>query len=431
MVCGSIPAVKRRGTATESLMTDPSPRMLLAAICFAEIAGMAAFATFPALVPVFQPDWALNNTEVGWISGIYYAGYVVAVPVLVSLTDRMDARHIYLACMAVSGISALGFAFLAHGLWTGSLWRFLQGVGLAGTYMPGLKALTDRLPAEAQSRGVAFYTSSFGIGSSLSFLIAGEIEALLDWRWAFILSAIGPVIAFVIAASMFKPRPVTGAPPPARLLDFRPVFRNRRVIAYTLAYCVHNAELFALRSWVVAYLVFSVSLQAADTAGTLLRATVIATFTGLVGMPASVLGNELARKWGRPPVLLAVMSLSALIAITVGFGAALPYPVVIALVLVYGFLVTADSATITAGVVEAADPGLRGMTMAVHAMIGFIGSALGPILFGVVLDIGGGAESGFAWGLSYSVIAAVLMLGPLFIYTLGRARSSRESDKDA
>jgi len=401
-------------------MTDPSPRFLLAAICFAEIIGMAAFATFPSLVPVFQPEWALNNTEVGWISGVYYAGYVVAVPVLVSLTDRMDARRIYLVCMAVSAVSALGFAFMAHGLWTASLWRFLQGVGLAGTYMPGLKALTDRLPAASQSRGVAFYTSSFGIGSSLSFLIAGEIEAVLDWRWAFALSAIGPALAFMLAAKILKPRPATGARPSARLLDFRPVFRNRQVIAYTLAYCVHNAELFVLRSWVVAYLVFSLSLQAADAAGTIFRATVIATLAGLLGMPASVFGNELARKLGRPPVLLAAMSISAVVAVTVGFGAALPYPVVIGLVLVYGFLVTADSATLTAGVMEAADPALRGMTMAVHAMIGFIGSTMGPILFGVVLDLGGGGDSRFAWGLSFTVIAAVLMLGPLFIYTLGR-----------
>jgi len=405
-------------------MTDPSPRLLLVAVCFAEIIGMSAFATFPSLVPVFQPEWALNNTEVGWISGIYYAGYVVAVPVLVSLTDRMDARRIYLVCMAISALSALGFALLAYGFWTGSLWRFLQGVGLAGTYMPGLKALTDRLPPASHSRGVAFYTSSFGIGSSLSFLVAGEIVAALDWRWAFGLAAIGPALAFLLAARVFKPRQVNGARPATGLLDFRPVFRNRRVIAYTLAYCVHNAELFVLRSWVVAYLVFSMSLQAAGSAGTLVRATVIATLAGLLGMPASVLGNELARKLGRPRVLLAAMSISAVVAVTVGFGAALPYPVVIALVLVYGFLVTADSATITAGVVEAADPELRGMTMAVHAMIGFIGSTLGPILFGVVLDVGGGGDSRFAWGLSFSVIAAILMLGPLFIFTLGRDRAA-------
>jgi MFS family permease len=408
-------------------MTDPSPRLLLGAVCLAEIMGMAAFASFPALVPVFQPEWALNNTEVGWISGVYYAGYVVAVPVLVSLTDRMDARRIYLVCMAISALSALGFSLLAYGFWTGSLWRFLQGVGLAGTYMPGLKALTDRLPAASHSRGVAFYTSSFGIGSSLSFLVAGEIAAAHDWRWAFGLAAIGPALAFLLAARVLKPRRPNGARPATGLLDFRPVFRNRRVIAYTLAYCVHNAELFVLRSWVVAYLVFSMSLQAAGSAGTLVRATVIATLAGLLGMPASVLGNELARKLGRPRVLLAAMSISAVVAVTVGFGAALPYPVVIALVLVYGFLVTADSATITAAVVEAADPELRGMTMAVHAMIGFIGSTLGPILFGVVLDLGGGGDSRFAWGLSFSVIAAILMLGPLFIYTLGRDRAVAES----
>jgi MFS family permease len=403
-------------------MTDPSPRLLLTAICISEIIGMAAFATFPSLVPVFQPEWSLSNTEVGWISGVYYAGYVAAVPVLVSLTDRMDARRIYLSCMVVSALSAVGFAFLAHGLWTGSLWRFLQGVGLAGTYMPGLKALTDRLPASMQSRGVAFYTSSFGIGSSLSFLFAGEIAAVFDWRWAFALSAIGPALGFVLAAYTLKPLAPARTLPSIGLLDFRPVFRNRRVIAYTLAYCVHNAELFVLRSWVVAYLVFSVSLQSAGSAGTAVRATVIATVAGLLGMPASVLGNELARRFGRPRVLLVVMSMSAVVAVTVGFGAALSYPVVIGLVLLYGFLVTADSATITAGVVEASDPGLRGMTMAVHAMIGFVGSTAGPILFGVMLDLGGGGESQLAWGLSFTVIAALLMLGPLFVYTLGRTR---------
>jgi MFS family permease len=381
---------------------------------------MAAFATFPALVPVFQPEWSLSNTEVGWISGIYYAGYVVAVPVLVSLTDRVDARRIYLVSMAVSGIAALGFALLAYGIWTGSLWRFLQGVGLAGTYMPGLKALTDRLPASTQSRAVAFYTSSFGVGGSLSFLFAGEIAAALDWRWAFLLSACGPALAFLLAAAALKPKPPSGAKHATALLDFRPVFRNRKVIAYTLAYCVHNAELFALRSWIVAYLVFSMSLQAADAAGTAIRATVIATLTGLVGMAGSVLGNEAARKFGRPPVLLAAMSLSAIVAVVLGFGAALPYPVVIALVILYGFLVVADSATITSGVVEAAHPELRGMTMAVHAMIGFVGSAMGPILFGIVLDLGGGGHDLVAWGLAYSVIAAMLMLGPVFIYAFGR-----------
>ena len=390
-------------------------------MCAAEILGMAAFATFPALIPVFQPAWGLTNTEVGWISGAYFAGYVAAVPVLVSLTDRIDARLVYLVSMAVSGLASVGFAAAAGGVWSASLWRFLQGVGLAGTYMPGLKALTDRVPSEGQSRAVAFYTSSFSIGSSLSFLVSGEIAALLDWRWAFVLAALGPMAAFVLAAVVLRPlAPQTRHASAGRLLDFRPVFANRRALAYTLAYMVHNAELFALRSWVVAYLVYAQTQQAAGALGMTLRATIIATVVTAVSMPASVIGNEVARKFGRPPVLLAVMSLSALTAVALGFGASLPYWLVIVLIVFYGFTVAGDSATITAGVVEVADPSLRGATMAVHAMIGFVGSTLGPIVFGLVLDLGGGETNGLAWGLAFAVIAAILMTGPLFVYTLGR-----------
>ncbi len=407
-------------------MRDLSPRLLLAAVCFAEVLSMAAFATFPGLLPTIQPEWGLNNTEAGWISGVYFAGYVAAVPVLVSLTDRMDARGIYLVCMALAVASAVGFAVAAQGVWSASLWRGLQGIALAGTYMPGLKALTDRLPSDLQSRGVAFYTSSFGVGSSLSFLVAGEVEAVLDWHWAFGLSAIGPLLALVIAAVVLRPRPVAAPTHQTALLDFRPVFANRKAIAYTLAYAVHNAELFALRSWAVAYLVFSAAQQAPGAAGTAIRATVVATAVSLLGMPSSVLGNELARKFGRPPVLLCVMSVSALVALAVGFGAALPYWLVLVMILFYGFMVTADSATITAGVVEVADPKMRGATMAVHSMIGFVGSMMGPLIFGAVLDVAGGETSGLAWGLAFAVIAALLMLGPVFIYTMGSGSRSDE-----
>ena len=114
---------------------------------------MAAFATFPTLIPVFQHEWSMNNTQAGWISGIFFGGYVIAVAVLTALTDRVDAKRIYLVSMALSSIAALGFALFAEGLWSASAWSLLQGVGLAGTYMPGLRILVDLLPARYQRPG--------------------------------------------------------------------------------------------------------------------------------------------------------------------------------------------------------------------------------------------------------------------------------------
>ncbi len=405
-----------------------SPAMLILALCVAETLGMATFATFPALLPTFREEWGLSNTEAGWIGGVYFAGYLMSVPVLVSLTDRVDPRRIYLAAMALSCASAIGFAAAADGVASASLWRFLQGIGVAGTYMPGLKALTDALPEKYQSRAVAFYTSSFGVGSSLSFVIAGELAAAFDWRWAFILSAIGPALAIVFAFWVLRPKaPAEDALPATRLLDFRPVFANRRALAFTLGYAVHNWELFGYRTWIVAFLVFAQSQQPAGAIGLAWSATTLAALVNLVGLPASVLGNELAHRFGRRQVLIAVMIASAIAGTAFGFsGATLPFVAVVFLAFVYGWTVIGDSATLTAGVVAAADPRYRGATMAMHSMIGFVGSFIGPLAFGAVLDGAGGEENGTAWGIAFASLSAVILIGPVLMMTIAR-RAERDA----
>ena len=229
---------------------------------------MGAFATFPVLIPVFRTEWGISNTQAGSISGLYYGGYVAAVAVLTALTDRIAAKRIYLASMAVSAVAAGGFALFAAGMWTASACQFLQGVGLAGTYMPGLRALTDGLPERLQSRGTALYTASFSIGSSASFYLSGQFGAALGWQWAFALCALGPLAGAATRVDRLRvaARAAANGLRPG-LLDFRPVLRNRRALGFTLAYTVHNVELFAFRSWVVAFFVFSQAQHGPDALG--------------------------------------------------------------------------------------------------------------------------------------------------------------------
>ncbi|HEX7006428.1 MAG TPA: MFS transporter [Alphaproteobacteria bacterium] len=392
---------------------------LVAALCAAEVLGMIGISAFAALLPTFAAEWRLTNTEAGWISGIYYAGYVVAVPLLTSLTDRIDARRIYLASTAVGGIASLGFALFADGFWSAMLWRTLAGIGLAGTYMPGLKALTDRVDGATLTRGLAFYTGAFSIGLSLSFLIAGEIGAWLGWRWAFAVAAAGSILAFAIAASALRPvtpEPATGPRP--HLLDFRPVLRNRAAMAYALAYGAHCWELFGLRAWIVAFLAFALAHQ--TPGNVVLSATVVATLGSLVGLPTSLFGNELCLRFGRRRVVIGAMLVSAAVACAIGFAGALPYGLVVALVIFYGGLVMVDSASLTAGTVDAAAPGQRGATMAVHSSIGFLGAFIGPIVFGAVLDLAGGGDGVVAWGLAFASLGVAVALGPVALWRLGR-----------
>ena len=379
---------------------------------------MVGFGTFPALLPGFIAEWRLSNTEAGWINGIYYAGYLAAVPVLVSLTDRVAARRVYALAMLLAAFANLGFALLADGLWPALAFRGLAGVALAGTYMPGLKLLGDHLGRRDQSRAIAFYTSSFGVGASLSFLMAGQVDAVLGWRWAFGLTAAGPALALLLTALLLPRRdPRPPAVPDTHLLDFRPVLRCRPVMGYVLAYAAHNFELFAFRSWVVAYLVFAEGLGTGREL--MVGATVLAALVNLMGVPSSVLGNELARRFGRHRVITLVMLTSTAIGCVIGFAAASPLWLVAALCAVYAVAVAGDSASITAGVVAAAPAGHRGATMAVHSCIGFSGAFAGPLLFGVVLDVAGG-QSLLSWGLAFAVAGVVAALGPLALAVLRR-----------
>src|SRR5690606_3806481 len=195
---------------------------LLALLCVTQVLNMLDNATFPALIPVFQPLWGLSGTEAGWVSGIYYAGYAAAVPLLVTITDRFDARTIYLGCCLLGAAAALAFAFLAEGLWTALVFRALAGVSLAGTYMVGLKMLSDRVEERRRSRAVAVYTAFFGIGASLSVFVAGEVEALAGWSAAFVVGGLAASAAFALVLAFVRPlKPRTL--PQQGLFDFRPV----------------------------------------------------------------------------------------------------------------------------------------------------------------------------------------------------------------
>jgi len=150
-----------------------TPIRLTLLMCGAEIFSMTGFAAYTTLLPALQREWGLSNSEAGLISGIYYAGYVMATPVLTALTDRVDSRRVYLVACLVSCLGAAGFMLFAGGLASALFFQFLIGAGLGGSYMPGLKMLADQLEGSVQSRAVSFYTASFGIGSTISILICG------------------------------------------------------------------------------------------------------------------------------------------------------------------------------------------------------------------------------------------------------------------
>ena len=366
-----------------------------------------------ALIPTLIPAWALSNTEAGWISGIYYAAYTLAVPLLSSLTDRVDPKRIYLASVALTAAAFAGFAWVAAGFWSALAFRALMGVGWAGSYMPGLKALSDVTEGPQQSRAVAAHAAAVGISGALSFGVAGAVNVRLGWQWALVPGALGAALAFALVLIGLPARPPRASSGPrAALLDFRPILRNRSALAYSLAYCVHTWEMSALRAWVVTFLTFAAAQGATTGAWSAVAPATVASVMGLLGVWASVWGNELAIRFGRRRFILGTMLASAAMAGGIGFSAALPYASAAALVLVYAMLIWSDSSSLTAGSAGSAEPGRRGATLAVHSTLGYAGGFLGPLALGATLDLFGG-PSVLSWGIAFGHVTVALLLGML------------------
>ena len=383
-------------------------------LCMAEVLTMGPVFSFSSLLPQFINSFKLSSAEAGWLSGITFAGYALVVPVASALTDRMDARRVYVAGAILAGMSALLFAWFAHDFWSALVCRLLAGLGLAGTYMPGLKALVDRSDGPEQPKWMSWYTASFSLGTGTSFLATGLLADWLGWRAAFGVLGLGAMLAAVPVGLALRPqRPQTVLA--GKLLDLRPVFANREVMAYVLGYFAHMWELFGLRSWMVAFLAFAAAGPA------VLTPTLVAALSSVVAMIASIGGAAWASRFGRARSCMVFALASAICAVLVGLSAGWGLAAAV-LMLFYNALVQLDSAALTTGAVLAAEPARRGASIAVHSLIGFGGAFLGPLAFGWVLDVAGGAGEATAWSWAFASLGAVAALGPLALYRLVRTR---------
>lgn len=388
-------------------------------VCGAQVFVQIGAGFWPALLPQMMQLWSLTNSEAGWITAIFFGTYMVSVPVLVTLTDRIDAKRVYLFGVGCTVLGHLLFGLFAEGFWSAFATRALAGMGWAGTYMTGLKLLADQVDAKMMSRAVTGHAASIGISGAISFLLGDVLASHFGWRSAFMISAGTAAIAWIAVASVVPRR----TPPPRTksqggLFDFRPVVRNTSAFAYSVVYCVHTLEMSALRGWGVAFLAFVAGYT--NFADQTLSPALVVTVLALAGTLTSIVGNEASIRFGRRQLVTAALILSILFTGGVAIFGTANYWLAVILLVAYGMIVWLDSSSLTAGAAGNAEPARRGATLAVHSTLGYAGGFVGPLIVGWTLDLAGGA-SPLAWGIAFAVIALVMLVG-LAIFTALRPR---------
>ncbi|MBI4591685.1 MAG: MFS transporter [Candidatus Rokubacteria bacterium] len=389
----------------------------LTILCLAELGTMLVFSNFAAVLPLLQTEWLLSNTEAGLIFSAYQVGYILAVAILSTLTDWIEPRWIYLTGALWAGLTGLAFPLWAHGGRSALILRTLAGIGLAGTYMPGMRLVAERFEASRRAFAMGCYIATFTIGTSVSLLLTSWATARWGWRSAFALTALGPLVAAAIAYAILESGAALRALSPAREVGLIPVLRNRPALRLIVAYGAHTWELMGMRGWIVPFLTASRMAGGTGLALATQHAGLASSAVLAIGAISHPVAGLLSDRWGRTRLISIIMLGSGTCSLTLGWALRWPFAGLVTLALFYGLMVTAESAILSTSIAESAEPVYLGRTMALQSTVGFSAGALAPAAFGGVLDVAArlGASGEAAWGWAFTLLAAGVLIGPLVV----------------
>ena len=368
-----------------------SPARALGLVSLVAVLANSTWFSATAVVPALDRQWHLHASGAAWLVAAVQVGFIAGSvgAALLNLPDRVQTRRL-IAGAAIGAAASNAALLLAGGLATALPSRLLVGVSLAGVYAPCVRLVASYFE---RGRGVATgaVVGSLTLGSAAPYLVRGAAD--VDGHVTILAtSALALVAAIAIAGVPSGP----GAPPapPLRIGAAVRALRERPLRLATLGYMGHMWELYAVWAWLPAF--YAASQTPAPSR--LQMGVVVFAAIGLAGLAGSLAAGRLADRFGRTTTTSAAMLASAAccLASPVAFGAS--NGVLLAVLLVWGAAVIADSAQFSAAISELAASERVGSALALQTALGFLLTAVSIQLLPVIQTRAG-------WAVAFAVLA--------------------------
>lgn len=372
-----------------------------------------------ALGPSLRAALQLSDTQFGLLTSGFIIVYMLAAPVFGALGDKGSRpRLIALGIFAWSLATAVGG--LAWGFASLLAARAAVGIGEAayGTIAPTL--LADYYAPSLRGRIFSVFYAAIPVGSALSYVVSGQLNAHFGWRSAFIVAGFPGLLLAVLALRLADPprgaREGEATYLPLRSSAYAALVRNRPYVVTVLGYAAYT---FALGGMAAFMPMFLTRVRGLAEGTATMGFGAILVVTGFVGTAiGGLIGDALLRRTQQ--AYLWVSGVATFLAAPLVFiGLTSPTPSVY-----WGSIIAAEvllfvsTGPINSAIVNAVAPEIRATAVALSILsIHIFGDVPSPTILGAISDRTSLAEAVLI------IPVAVLISG--LIWTYGAWRGGR------
>lgn len=380
-------------------------RIEVLAICFIVFCADVVTGMVTATFSRFATDLGASVALVGTLTGFTGLVSIVAALPLGVLSDQVGRRWVVAGGMLCFTLANLFYTFAPNPYWLFP-GRILTAVAMLAVFTLGMAYLGDVVSEAERPLAVGLYSTSMGLGFTVGPALGGLLAERYGYGWAYqgagLLALVGVGVALWGLAPVGQ-RALRTLQRPSLRAQLQLLMRNPPLVAASSGALVNSlafASLFAF------FPLYAAANGRSDVAiGALLAGRALAST--VTRIPTGLLATRLSNRG----LLGVALLLLATVHFTLAWPSLMRHWGIILVVegIAYGMFLVAGQSFVT----KHAGAGERGAALGLYGMAGSIGSAVGPVVLGVVATV---------WGLAavFPLTGLLILLGIGLIWWLGR-----------